>query len=157
MSIFKALGVASVPYLPKVLPVLFAVLRGSGDDSLREFILDQLTVLTRVSGCALSRVQAFDSSWPRNHAPARQRHVQCASMPRSSVVVSMAAACSNQLACTGCDQRGAACNGRRCGALLPGVRTSIPAAWPCRLCAPTSGASCPTSCPWSTSAGTTCA
>lgn len=48
MSIFKALGVSSVPYLPKVLPVLFAVLRISGDNLLREYILDRLTMLTRV-------------------------------------------------------------------------------------------------------------
>ena len=32
----------------QVLPVLFAVLRGSSDDALREFILEQLTQLTRV-------------------------------------------------------------------------------------------------------------
>eukprot|EP00878_Enallax_costatus_P008272 GHUV01008648.1.p1 GENE.GHUV01008648.1~~GHUV01008648.1.p1 ORF type:complete len:2405 (+),score=620.50 GHUV01008648.1:939-7217(+) len=44
MQIFKALGTASVPYLPKVLPVLFAVLRVC-DEPLRELLLEQLVVL----------------------------------------------------------------------------------------------------------------
>ncbi|MEW5308376.1 MAG: hypothetical protein WDW38_000344 [Sanguina aurantia] len=44
MSIFKALGLTSVPYLHKVLPVLFSVLRRS-DDPLREEMLQQLTRL----------------------------------------------------------------------------------------------------------------
>eukprot|EP00879_Flechtneria_rotunda_P007003 GHRR01007352.1.p1 GENE.GHRR01007352.1~~GHRR01007352.1.p1 ORF type:complete len:2075 (+),score=775.15 GHRR01007352.1:2-6226(+) len=47
MQIFKALGTTSVPYLPKVLPVLFAVLRVC-DEPLRELLLEQLVVLVVV-------------------------------------------------------------------------------------------------------------
>ncbi|KAK9806315.1 hypothetical protein WJX72_010074 [[Myrmecia] bisecta] len=42
--IFQALHLAAVPYLPKVMPVLFSVVRTS-DDTLREFLFQQLTVL----------------------------------------------------------------------------------------------------------------
>ncbi|DBA66640.1 TPA: hypothetical protein ACH3X2_002209 [Trebouxia sp. C0005] len=42
--IFQALHLGSVPYLPKVMPVLFGVMRGS-DDTLREFLFQQLTLL----------------------------------------------------------------------------------------------------------------
>jgi len=45
-AIFKALGTGSVPYLPKVLPVLLAVARGA-DEPLREYALEQLTQLVR--------------------------------------------------------------------------------------------------------------
>ncbi|GIL44136.1 hypothetical protein Vafri_1666 [Volvox africanus] len=44
LSIFKALQLNVVPYLPKVLPILFSVLRGS-DEALREEILSSLRAL----------------------------------------------------------------------------------------------------------------
>ncbi|EFJ44271.1 target of rapamycin, growth-regulatory PI3K-like protein kinase [Volvox carteri f. nagariensis] len=44
LSIFKALQLNVVPYLPKVLPILFGVLRG-GDEALREEILGALRAL----------------------------------------------------------------------------------------------------------------
>lgn len=44
MNIFKALGMGSVPYLPKVLPVLLSVLHHA-DRAMREEILSQLTQL----------------------------------------------------------------------------------------------------------------
>ncbi|GLC61314.1 hypothetical protein PLESTB_001742500 [Pleodorina starrii] len=44
LSIFKALQLNVVPYLPKVLPILFGVLRG-GDEALREEILGSLRAL----------------------------------------------------------------------------------------------------------------
>lgn len=45
-AIFRALGPGSVPFLPKVLPVLLAVARGA-DAPLREYALEQLTQLVR--------------------------------------------------------------------------------------------------------------
>ena len=43
-QIFRSLALQSVPYLPKVLPVLFGVMH-SCDDNLREEMLQQLTKL----------------------------------------------------------------------------------------------------------------
>eukprot|EP00898_Chlorokybus_atmophyticus_P008681 jgi/Chlat1/8814/Chrsp90S08148 len=44
MYIFKALGLGCVPYLPKVMPVLFHVMRHC-DDTLRDFMFQQLALL----------------------------------------------------------------------------------------------------------------
>ncbi|GBF92738.1 hypothetical protein Rsub_05107 [Raphidocelis subcapitata] len=54
-AIFKALGTGSVPYLPKVLPVLLAVARGA-DEPLREYVLEQLTQLVR---CVRQHIRRF--------------------------------------------------------------------------------------------------
>lgn len=45
--IFQALGVQCVPFLPKVLPVLFQAIQGA-DDSLRHFVFEQLKSVVRV-------------------------------------------------------------------------------------------------------------
>ena len=47
MYIFQSLNLTCVPYLPKVMPVLFHVAR-TGDDDLREFVFQQLTLLVAV-------------------------------------------------------------------------------------------------------------
>lgn len=47
MNIFRNMGLNSVPYLPKVLPFLFNVMRNS-DDNLCEFMFDQLTKLVHI-------------------------------------------------------------------------------------------------------------
>lgn len=49
MYIFRTMGLGSVPYLPKVLPELFFVMRSpTCEDSLREFLLWQLAQLVTV-------------------------------------------------------------------------------------------------------------
>lgn len=45
--IFQALGLQCVPYLPKVLPVLFHSLNGA-DDSLKQYVFDQLRSIVQV-------------------------------------------------------------------------------------------------------------
>jgi FKBP12-rapamycin complex-associated protein len=47
MFIFKALGLSCVTYLPKVMPVLFHVVR-TGDDGLKEFLFQQFTHLVAI-------------------------------------------------------------------------------------------------------------
>lgn len=44
MYIFQSLGLSCVPYLPKVMPVLFHCMR-TCEDGLREFMFQQLTLL----------------------------------------------------------------------------------------------------------------
>lgn len=46
MYIFQALGLSCVPYLPKVMPVLFQCMRNC-EDGLREFMFQQLTLLVQ--------------------------------------------------------------------------------------------------------------
>uniref|UniRef100_A0A7S1SYY6 Serine/threonine-protein kinase TOR n=1 Tax=Tetraselmis chuii TaxID=63592 RepID=A0A7S1SYY6_9CHLO len=46
MFIFQALGLSCVPYLPKLMPVLFQCMRNC-EDGLREFMFQQLTVLVK--------------------------------------------------------------------------------------------------------------
>jgi len=47
MFVFKALGLQCVTYLPKVMPVLFVVVR-TGEDALREFLFEQFTQLVAI-------------------------------------------------------------------------------------------------------------
>ena len=48
MFIFQALGIKCVQYLPKVMPILFHVARNC-DESLRQFILQQFTLLVSIT------------------------------------------------------------------------------------------------------------
>lgn len=55
LHIFKALSLNAVPYLPKVLPVLFGVLR-NGEDTLREEIFNAIRALV---GCVRQHMRRF--------------------------------------------------------------------------------------------------
>ena len=75
--IFQALGLGAVPYLPKVMPVLFSVLRGA-DDVLRDFLVQQLTALVTLLRAHMRKwlpdiLQLVADFW--GSTPALTRHI----------------------------------------------------------------------------------